>query len=468
MTTHQRRLPQLSGPIAGGTKGYPFGQVGEPLTRFGYAEHEYFVAGTAVRYEHVGDKGFDGVWGAAPAGEAAFTTRMLVALPTDPAAFNGTVIVDWLNVSAGFEILALEDDAIWEQGFAYVGISAQHVGVHGHPGQALALTSWDPERYDSLQQPGDSYSYDIFSQAARLVTADRPGLSSGVDPLRGLQVRNVVAAGGSQSAGRLATYLNAVQPLERIFDAALLFTYFGMPSSLEDDATLNMSDPDSTVEQRYPEPALLRSDLGIPLFVINSECETLPHAFSRQPDDNGYRFWEVAGTSHATVPDMGAIIAKIMRDCLMMPMPEGPNDLPPMNEVSWRPVAAACLAQLHRWVDEGVLPSVQPRISVSVGSVGPTIDRDALGIALGGIRVPQVDVPTAAHSGVNGIVGPAFLNGSSIPFDEATLRRLYPDAATFLAANHVAAQRAFAQGVLLERGVAEAMLAAQAAAATLP
>ena len=57
---------------------------------------------------------------------------------------------------------------------------------------------------------------------------------------------------------------------------------------------------------------------------------------------------------------------------------------------------------------------------------------------------------------------------SSIPFDEATLRRLYPDAATFIAANHVAAQRAFAQGVLLERGVAEAMLAAQAAAATLP
>jgi len=458
--TNTRVPARLDGPITGGAKGYPFGQVGEPLTRYGYEEHEYIFAGTAQRYAHVGAKTFDGVWPVEPAGEAEYRTRMLVVLPSDPAAFNGTVIVDWLNVSAGFEILALEDDAIWEQGFAYVGISAQHVGVHGHPGQALALTHWDPERYGTLVQPGDSYSYDIFTQGARLVTADRPGLTGGIDPLQGLAVQKVIAAGGSQSAGRLAAYLNAVQPLERVFDGALLFTYFGFPTDVESDATLVISDPDSTVEQRYPEPALLRTDLGIPLFVLNSECETLPHFFSRQPDTDDYRYWEVTGTSHATVPDMGSIIAKIMRDGLMLPMPEGASELPPMNAVSWRPVAAAGLAHLRRWVAGGAPPPIQPRISVS--GMPPNTERDALGIAIGGIRVPQVDVPTAAHSGVNGIIGPAMLNGSSVPFDAATLQRLYPNRATYIAATHVAAQRALAQGVLLQRGADEAVQEASA------
>ena len=55
-------------------------------------------------------------------------------------------------------------------GYAWVGVSAQVVGVHG--GQALmeaagamSLTEVDPERYGSLSHPGDIFSFDIYSQA---------------------------------------------------------------------------------------------------------------------------------------------------------------------------------------------------------------------------------------------------------------------------------------------------------------
>ncbi|NJO35269.1 MAG: hypothetical protein HC869_21435, partial [Rhodospirillales bacterium] len=47
----------------------------------------------------IGDR--DGHWAAEEAGQADFRTRMLVYRPKDPARFNGTVILNWNNVTAG-------------------------------------------------------------------------------------------------------------------------------------------------------------------------------------------------------------------------------------------------------------------------------------------------------------------------------------------------------------------------------
>ena len=51
-------------------------------------------------------------------------------------------------------------------GFAYVGVTAQAVGV-------ASLKAWDPTRYSRLVHPGDAFSYDIYSQAIQAVR--RPG-----------------------------------------------------------------------------------------------------------------------------------------------------------------------------------------------------------------------------------------------------------------------------------------------------
>src|SRR5258708_12718924 len=115
---------------------------------------------------------------------------MIVRAPIDPREFNGTVIVEWLNVSAGRDI-----DVDWDYGynellnagFAYVGVTAQVVGING-------LTTWDPARYGSLSIPSDDFSYDIFSQAGKALLS-----SSATAPLHGLRVTPLTPAPDSHS-----------------------------------------------------------------------------------------------------------------------------------------------------------------------------------------------------------------------------------------------------------------------------
>jgi hypothetical protein len=85
----------------------------------------------------------------------------------------------------------------------------------------------------------------------------------------------------------------------------------------------------------------------------------------------------------------------------------------------------------------------------------PEVVRDEHGIARGGIRLPQADVPLAQNSAIplsKDIF--AFLGGSSHPFSREKVHSLYGDRATFLARFREAADRAVAAGVLMPRDVA--------------
>ena len=91
---------------------------------------------------------------------ADYTTRIVVLTPTDDAKFNGTVIVEWLNVSGGIDAPAvwfMAHREIARAGYAYVAVSAQQVGVEGGAslvGADMSLKAQDPERYSRLQSPG--------------------------------------------------------------------------------------------------------------------------------------------------------------------------------------------------------------------------------------------------------------------------------------------------------------------------
>ena len=45
-----------------------------------------------------------GRWQVEPEGELGFKTRFLLYRPSDPRRFNGTVVVCWNNVTAGYEL----------------------------------------------------------------------------------------------------------------------------------------------------------------------------------------------------------------------------------------------------------------------------------------------------------------------------------------------------------------------------
>ena len=96
--------PQVIGPVTGGLHHHPFTSSPVPLGLAGYTEQEFFVKGTATGYRQAGTWGSDGRWTARPAETAPYETRILVRRPADPARFNGTVVVEWLNVSFTIDV----------------------------------------------------------------------------------------------------------------------------------------------------------------------------------------------------------------------------------------------------------------------------------------------------------------------------------------------------------------------------
>jgi hypothetical protein len=425
---------RIEGPVSGGSRGWAFGGAGTDLAAVGYTEDEWFLDGDAASYRISPgmQAGFDGRWRTEKTDVVVpFRTRLLVRRPLDPSRFNGTVLVNWNNVTAGMDIVQGETPGLFADGFAHVGVTTQAVGVHGFTAAPAGLCAWDAERYGSLSIPTDDASYDIFTQAARLVGPHRQGE---LDPMGGLRVERVVAVGGSQSAARLHTYLNAVAPLERVFDAYLLQVHFGGGTPLNMGGAGPMPDMMALGAEPYTLRTFatrLRTDLGVPIVVFNSETETTQYAEVRQPDDDWFRLWEVAGSAHAGGAT-AALNVKMVRDLgeaglFAAALTAGG---PPPNDLDTSPVLDALVHHLQRWLTDGVPMPSMPRIEVEGDRA--VIVRDRHGIARGGIRLPDVEVPLATLTAETTGQGLGSLSGSRLGFDAATIAALYPNEADYL------------------------------------
>ena len=272
----------LSGVTAGATAASPSvspatGGGGVPVlpgfTSFdpaavGYEQSEVLLSGTASAYEMTASANNDGKYSAVVTSTAPYTTRAVVMRPVDRHRFNGTVIVEWLNVSGGSDAGAdwmLGHNELIREGFAWVGVSAQRVGVNAL--QSTAPPTGDAARYAGLSHPGDDYSYDIFSQAGQAIRANAPTMLGGLKP------EHLIAIGESQSAGRLVTYIDAVHPLVHVYDGFLVHSRMAGPP--------------------------IRDDVGVPVLVLQTETDvSFSGGTARQPDTSTYRLWEAAGTSH--------------------------------------------------------------------------------------------------------------------------------------------------------------------------
>jgi hypothetical protein len=390
----------------------------------------------------------DGRWQAEPAETAPFKTRFLVVRPVDPTRFNGTAIVIWNNVTAGYDLFNADSRELLENGFAIVAVTTQPVAIDGLPQVPNGMRAWDPERYGSLSIPGDDYSFDVYTQAAHAVGPKRD--REPIDPMGGLVVKRLVAQGASQSAGRLSTYVNAIQPLTHAFDAFILTIYFGTSTALEvGDQVVNINDPERSraPRDRLLGGNLLRDDVGVPVMVVNSELESISCYPVRQPDTDLFRYWESAATCHTSYQGNIARRVQYARDFGgERPIIEG------MNRVPMNPLYDAAFHHMQRWLTEGVPPPSQPPIEFAGDP--PAIVRDEHGIAKGGIRLPQADVPIAANTAIpvaDDIW--AYLAGSCEPFSREKLIARYGDEANFAARFETAARAAVASGVLMPRDV---------------
>jgi Alpha/beta hydrolase domain len=363
--------PAVEGPIQGGSHNRPWNHSLFPLRGkgFDYTEDEYFFSGTATDLQSHAS--------------APYKSRMLVRLPRERKDFNGIVVVEWLNVTGQEDLEAtwpVSGQYLMSQGAAYVGVSAQLAGICcAGPG---TLKVWDPQRYGSLVHPGDTFSHDIFSQAIQALRDPAHNGPPGVNPMRGMRVRDVVATGASQSASQLTTFVNR---------------------------GYNRGGVDLYVIARGGGPY---SDFSTPIFNLNEENNRIP-----QPDSARFVGWEEAGTAHAPTAFQDYSSGLERRD-LTVPSPLSPVVAQcSVNRGTVNYSADALTYWGERYLKSGKMPPSAPRMKRDANG---NLVRDANGLAEGGLRHPFIQVPVAFNSG-EGCV----LWGVYQPWPNTKIRSMY-------------------------------------------
>ncbi len=439
--------PTVSGPLATTATSHPWAATDKPLADYGYIEQEFTYSGDAFQYDTSGAIDADGTritsGGPGNDGRYPYETRMIVRRPANPADFNGTVVVEWQNVTAQFDLEANwygDPEYLLKNGYAYVAISAQRVGVN-------FLRTWDPARYGDLDVswrdgggnericpppactiPADALSYDIYGAGIKALLDG----GNGVDPLGNLpKPDTVIASGESQSGSRLSTYYNKVQPLHEIIDGFLITVSTGP----------------------------VRDDTPTPVIRVISETEN--RTPKTEPDSSNYRQWEAAGGSHLPRMAFENFQKPIERDlgltlsasCLKYPL----------SRVQWPFIVNSAYEHLVGWINGGGPPPVAPRGEYQAAPTDPADQfvRDDLGIAQGGIRLPEVSEPVRVNTGINaadpagGGLFSAFcgLLGSSEDLPDSVLLARYSDWADYIDRVSAKAWRVADQGYILDQDV---------------
>jgi hypothetical protein len=402
------RNPAVQGPIEGGIHGYAWNHSLFPLSTkaWNYTEQEFFYSGMATNLA----KGIS----------APYESRMLVRLPSDPKKFNGTVVVEWLNVTGGNDLETswpVAGEYFMQHGYGYVGVSAQAVG-------ADFLPVWDPKRYAGITHPGDEFSFDIFSQAMQALrhpSENRAVLGGvgGIDPMRGMTVKHLVANGASQSASKLTEFVNG--GYNRGLVDAYVITRGGGPYT----------------------------DFSTPIFQLDEETQG-----AKAPDNSHYRVWEEAGAAHAPLVWHSYIWAMYQRDLVPSGTPNPINTACSINRATVDYSARALTKWVTHYFETGSMGPSMPRLLRN--SEGAVV-RDSNGLAEGGVREPFVQAPVAYNAGTG---CPLF--GTYRGWTPAMIQSLYPTHEQYVAAVKQAVASDLKSGWLLSPDAKAAIAKAEA------
>jgi alpha/beta hydrolase family protein len=351
---------------------------GETLTNFTYEAREYFVSGTAQG--------------------RPYRTRIVVRRPRDPRRFSGIVVAESMHPSGNAWMFHFTHKYTMTSGHAAVEI------LTSNPAQLVVFNQ--PRYADVTLQPVQAA--DIIAQVGALVRSARRE-----NPLNGFQVRHLILAGTSASAGVLVNYLPAhmvyrLSGMKPIYDGFL---------------------PTSNAANIRP--------LDVPLIQVPTTTEasrgTLPERHDGDAPGDQYRAYEFPGMPHLDTRDVEAF---------------RPN--PCKHPISMFPLTAYMSVALHhlvQWVDKGTVPPRAERILLDreAANDGSPMALDEAGNPRGGIRSPYVDVPVAKYGFPNeGAVPPTpntvswvalrgeagidqlcRLTGYQIAFNTEELRRRY-------------------------------------------
>lgn len=412
-----------------------------------YVEEEFFVSGEATVYTYEKRPRRGVVLPRDPG--VPYRTRLIVRRPSDPRDANGTVVVEWWNSTAGFDTAPAWDASaafFARRGWIYVGISNSDATIAFLRG-GCRLAGILPvancrQRYASLSLPENGQAYDMASQVAHAL---RTSAASPLPPE--YPVERIFHVGQSQQGGSIITYASD-------FHFEDNDGYFVQVFVLGRDVNFG-PECGSANAPPYPDctPALqgrdrlVRTDLPVPVIQALSETD-VASAFGplaqdgRQRDTRSFRYYEMPGTAHVGVHVGVDVVPNLLRledTCLH-----------PLNTHADGPVFGAYLlnamwSNLERQVRDRVPPPRGKPIATRNGQ----ILRDEFDNALGGVRLPELDLPIASYAPTNVVdeaaipplLRPALpllnlfcnLTGSVFAFDEARLAELYPSHARYAA-----------------------------------
>jgi hypothetical protein len=287
------------------------------------------------------------------------------------------------------------------------------------------------------------------------------------------------------------TYVNAIQPISHAFNGLLAVGRAVLAAPIG-----------SGLVGFTPVPAFVRTDSTTPFIQVNTEgdIEELGAAFIRQPDNNYLRTWELAGAAHIDLHEGLYEGNAIQHEAPQLTAPKCVFGIPfnggtlPDNMGVFE-LEDAALNALQKWLIYGVQPPHGN--SISTTPFFNLVQRDRFGNALGGIRMPDIQVPTETYTAINfsqpsqqslnpfqllstlesiftalqtgAITNPTLrdeglclLEGFYTPFSNAALKALYPTHSAYVSAFTAAAARDLAAGFLTQPDYNAAVAAAQA------
>jgi Alpha/beta hydrolase domain len=443
--TVQTPLPTVIGPIPTTHASYPFNATSHNFTPLdlrtvGYDESEYFVRGNANVYS------WPSLNELIPTANGPYETRILVRRPSDPRRFSGNVVVEMLNPTSLFDVdimWAADQRFFTDHGDIWVGVTVKPVSI-------TALHKFDPTRYADLSMANpvsasatcsspngggtpateNGLAWDIVSQVGAVLKSDAPD-----NPLRGLGVRAEYLTGYSQTGGYEVTYVNAVAPHFVLGDGGPIFDGYLIGAGYGFVEPINQCTP-------APQPGSAQWVVHPPGNAPVIDVQTLSDAYALggssgvRPDGTGpgdnYRLYQVSGASHVWAEQVA--YAPGPAEEVKAGFPSNywfPYCAQDVNNFPLQYPLDAAFANLYRWVRAGIPAPSAPRIEVS--SSGQIVN-DGNGNALGGVRTPYVDVPTATYYGTTPGTGTCeYLWGHADPFARYYLNNLYASHSDYVA-----------------------------------
>jgi hypothetical protein len=406
-----------------------------------YVEEELFVSGDATVYTYE----------EAPRREVVlprdldrpYKTRLVVRRPADARRFRGTVVVEWFNSTASFDSAPVWDasaEFFAREGWIYVGVTNSNAPIAFLTGGCL-LGGFLPvanceQRYASLSLPENGQAYELMSQLSHALKQGGPATPLPPE----YRVRRLFHAGQSQQGGSVITYATAFHfPANDGYFVQTFSTARAINSGPVCGAANAPAYPGCTPALQGRE-RLVRTDLRVPVYQAMSETD-LEIGFgviandARQRDTRHYRYYEMAGTAHSGVHKDVDVVPNLLT------LEQACRN--PLNTHADGPVFGAYLLNAMwknmEWEARFGIPAPHAR---TLRLQGGAVARDAFGNALGGLRLPELDLPIASYSPNNEvdvdaippILQPAIpllnlfcvLSGSVAGFDEAMLASLYP------------------------------------------